>query len=101
MEMKKPSNKEMHKIAKMLADVMMEKVREQGLIAEIMDDTFNLEALHSAINYYFGMQVLKDGRIYLHNSGKLNEQELSLVDSVYDLIMPAFEELEEEDESVS
>lgn len=99
MEMKKPSNKEMHKIAKMLADVMMEKVREQGLIAEIMDDKFNLEALNSAINYYFGMQVLKDGRIYIHNCGKFSEDEIELIELIYNSIMPLCEGTEENNET--
>lgn len=92
------TNSKINKIAKILSDAMVEKVREQGFIAEIMDDKFNMEEFTNAIMYYFGIDIIKDGRIYLHNCGNVSKDELDEIDSLCDLMLPLYE-TGEEDES--
>ena len=89
METKMNDKTEVKKIAKTLASAMIEKVREQGLIMEIMDDKFGYQDLIDSITYYFGMEILKDGRIYIHNSDKFDENEVAAVDALYTLVMTA------------
>lgn len=84
-------NSEIKKIAKIVASAMVEKVREQGFIAEIMDDKFNMDEFCNTILYYFGIEIMKDGRIYLHNCGKVPKEELDEIDSLCDLMIPLYE----------
>lgn len=87
------------KIAKTLAEAMIEKVREQGLIVEIMDNEFGFDELNTYINYYFGLELVKDGRIYIHNCGKFSEDEIELIELIYNSIVPLCEETEEDNEA--
>lgn len=76
--------KRKQEIAKMFADIMYEKVMQEGIIDEIIE--INSKDLVDLTFKYFFPKILNAETLYAHNSGKYNENELKALEAMNTLL---------------
>lgn len=76
--------KRKEEITKMFADVMYEKVMQEGIIDEIME--INSKDLVDSTFRCFFPKILNAEMIYAHNSGKYDENELKAMEAMNNLV---------------
>lgn len=67
----------------MLADAMMEKINEQGIIGDVVEQ-YLIDDLCDRTLRKFSVKLITQGRLYVHNCGKYNEEQIAHIDLLTD-----------------
>ena len=94
------TNEEYNALAEMLADAMMDKINEQGIIGDVIQQ-YQIDELCDRALRKFSVKLITQGRIYIHNCGKYNEEQIAFIDLLTDTMQAMgdiVDELEEQED---
>lgn len=92
--MSNKTNEDYNALAETFAEAMMEKIHEQGIIGEIMEQ-YDFDKLFHLVTMKFSLKIINHARIYAHNCGKYDKEQIDFIDLMTETTQGLADMLEE------